>query len=465
MIFYKNSFVFQNFKVMERSDSTIRHSTIVIPLEGGIMSRSFKLPDLGEGIHEGEVLAVPVTAGQGVNEGDIILEVETDKAAVEIPSPFTGSVQEIFVKPGDIVNVGDVMMTFSGGDEAQEVEEKKQTEGPAPPAEALAAVPPSAARTQTGPVPASPATRRLARELEVDLHRVTPTGPAGLVTAEDVRASADKGQVARETGTVSAVDAAEGPRTIISVPNLPDFTKWGSVERVPFRSIRRATARQMSLSWSQIPHVNSQDVVDVTKLEAFRQKHKAEIEAVGGKLTLTIFAIKAIATALKTYPNFNATLDTVNSEIVIKHYYNIGVAVSTDSGLIVPVVRDVDRKSIRELAVELNDLVQRTRTRKTTREEMQGGTFTISNAGAMGGGFFAPIINYPEVAIIGVGQARMQAVVREKGKDDFVIVPRLMMPIVLCIDHRVLDGADAIRFLKVLVDTLEDPDELFISMI
>jgi len=429
------------------------------------MSRSFKLPDLGEGIHEGEILSVPVTAGQEVNEGDIILEVETDKAAVEIPSPFTGSVQEIFVKPGDIVNVGDVIMTFSGGEEAEEVEEKKQTEVPVPPAEVLAAVPPSTARTQTGPVPASPATRRLARELEVDLHLVTPTGPAGLVTAEDVRASADKGQVVRETATASAVDAAEGPGIVISKPELPDFTKWGSVERVPFRSIRRATARQMSLAWSQIPHVNSQDVVDVTKLEAFRQKHKAEIEAVGGKLTLTIFAIKAIATALKTYPNFNATLDTANSEIVIKHYYNIGVAVSTDSGLIVPVVRDVDRKSIRELAVELNDLVQRTRTRKTTREEMQGGTFTITNAGAMGGGFFAPIINYPEVAILGVGQARMQPVAREKGKDNFVIVPRLMMPIVLCIDHRVLDGADAIRFLKVLVETLEDPDELLISMI
>ena len=429
------------------------------------MSRSFKLPDLGEGIHEGEILSVPVTAGQEVNEGDIILEVETDKAAVEIPSPFSGSVQEIFVKPGDIVNVGDVMMTFSGGEEAEEVEEKKQTEVPVPPAEALAAVPPWSARTQTGPVPASPATRRLARELEIDLHLVTPTGPAGLVTAEDVRAFAHKGQVARETATASAVDAAEGPGIVISKPELPDFTKWGSVERVPFRSIRRATARQMSLAWSQIPHVNSQDVVDVTKLEAFRQKHKAEIEAVGGKLTLTIFAIKAIATALKTYPNFNATLDTANSEIIIKHYYNIGVAVSTDSGLIVPVVRDVDRKSIRELAVELNDLVQRTRTRKTTREEMQGGTFTITNAGAMGGGFFAPIINYPEVAILGVGQARMQPVAREKGKDNFVIVPRLMMPIVLCIDHRVLDGADAIRFLKVLVETLEDPDELLISMI
>jgi len=237
------------------------------------------------------------------------------------------------------------------------------------------------------------------------------------------------------------------------------------VERVAFRSIRRATARQMSLAWSQIPHVNSQDVVDVTKLEAFRQKHKAEIEGIGGKLTLTVFALKAIATALKTYPNFNATLDATNSEIIIKHYYNIGVAVNTDRGLIVPVIRDVDRKSIKELAVELNDLVQRTRAGKTKVEELQGGTFTITNAGAMGGGFFAPIINYPEVAILGTGQARMQPVVREQEKGNFVIVPRLMMPVALCIDHRVLDGADAIRFLKVLSDTLEDPDELLISMI
>jgi pyruvate dehydrogenase E2 component (dihydrolipoamide acetyltransferase) len=432
---------------------------------GGKMSRSFKLPDLGEGIHEGEVLAVLVTAGQEIKEGDIIIEVETDKAAVEIPSPYTGSVQEIFVKPGDIVNVGDVMMTFTGGEEIEEVEEKKQTDEPTPAVESVTAVSQPPVRATTGPVPASPATRRLARELGVNLDRVTPTGPAGLVTAEDVRAFADKGSVVAEATTAPAVSSAEGQPAAISKPDLPDFTKWGSVERIPFRSIRRATARQMSLAWSQIPHVNSQDVVDVTKLEAFRQKHKTEIKAIGGKLTLTVFAIKAIATALKTYPNFNATLDTANSEIIIKHYYNIGVAVNTDSGLIVPVVRDVDRKSIRDLAVELNDLIERTRARKTTLEEMQGGTFTITNAGAMGGGFFAPIINYPEVAILGVGQARMQPVVREKEKGDFVIVPRLMMPIVLCIDHRVLDGADAIRFLKVLVDTLEDPDELLISMI
>ena len=429
------------------------------------MSQAYKLPDLGEGIHEGEILAVMVKVGQEVKEGDIILEVETDKAAVEIPSPHTGRIEEIFVKPGDVVNVGDVMMTFSGGEKAVDVAEKEPAETPANQAEKVAQAPSSPAQTTTGPVPASPATRRLAREMGVDLHQVNPTGPAGLVTAEDVRAFADKGPAGQKDVPTPAVSEAESHSAHVPIPALPDFEKWGAVERIPFRSIRRATARQMSLAWSQIPHVNSQDVIDVTKLEAFRQKHKAEIERVGGKLTLTVFALKAIATALKTYPNFNATLDTVNSEIIIKHYYNIGVAVNTDSGLIVPVVRDVDRKSIRELAVELNDLVQRTRARKTPVEEMQGGTFTITNAGAMGGGFFAPIINYPEVAILGVGQARMQPVAREKEKGNFVIVPRLMMPVVLCIDHRVLDGADAIRFLRVLVDTLEDPDELLISMI
>ncbi len=429
------------------------------------MSKSFKLPDLGEGIHEGEVLAVPVEVGQEVKEGDIILEVETDKAAVEIPSPYTGSIQEIFVKPGDIVNVGDVMMTFSNGEEARTVREEKPIEKPAAPAETVAAATRLSPAPKEGPVPASPATRRLARELGVDLHLVTATGPAGLVTAEDVRQFSQTGKADKEVPATSPPISDEVQPLPMSEPPLPDFTRWGSVERVPFRSIRRATGKQMTLAWSLIPHVNSQDVVDITKLEAFRQKHKTEIESAGGKLTLTVFALKAIATALKTYPNFNATLDTANAEIIIKQYYNIGVAVNTDRGLIVPVVRDVDRKSIKELSLELNDLVQRTRTRKTTLEEMQGGTFTITNAGAMGGGFFAPIINYPEVAILGVGQARMQPVVRDKGKGDFQIVPRLMMPVVLCIDHRVLDGADAIKFLRVIIDSLEDPDELLMSMV
>ena len=430
------------------------------------MSKSFKLPDLGEGIHEGEVLAVLVSVGQEVSEGDIILEVETDKAAVEIPSPYTGKVQEIFVKPGDVVNVGDVMMSFSNGDEvAKSVAEKPvPTTAESAPAE-ISATPPS---RKAGPVPASPATRRLARELGVDLHQITPTGPAGLVTAEDVRNFAEKGEVVvaapvdAETPEPVAVDM---PPSAISIPALPDFTKWGSVERVPFRSIRRATAKQMSLAWAQIPHVTSQDTIDITRLEAFRQKHKAEIESLGGKLTLTVFALKAVATALKAYPNFNATLDTQAGEIIIKQYYHIGVAVNTDKGLIVPVIRDIDRKSIKEISVELNELAQRTRDRKTKLDELQGGTFTISNAGAMGGGFFSPIINYPEVAILGMGQGRLQPVVRRKDDQDYEIVPRLIMPIVLCIDHRVLDGADAIRFLRVIIDSLEDPDELLMSMI
>jgi pyruvate dehydrogenase E2 component (dihydrolipoamide acetyltransferase) len=428
------------------------------------MARAFKLPDLGEGIHEGEILAVSVAVGQEVKEGDIILEVETDKAAVEIPSPFTGKIIEILVKTGDIVRVGDVMMTFDDGEEAQVTPAEPQAK-PAAATKAEAAVTLETTVRRKGPVPAAPATRRLARELGVDLEGVAGSGPTGLVTAEDVRAFAAKGPAAEKAVQAPAVTPIEDRPVPAAEPALPDFTKWGSVERVPFRSIRRATAKQMTLAWANIPHVHSQDQIDVTKLERFRQKHKAEIEAIGGKLTITVFALKAAATALKTYPNFNATLDLANSEIVIKNYYHIGIAVSTDSGLIVPVVRDVDRKSIKELAVELNDLVQRTRARKTPLEEMQGGSFTITNAGAMGGGYFAPIINYPEVAIMGLGQARMQPVFRPKPEGQPEIVARLMMPVVLCIDHRVLDGADAIKFLKVIKDSLEDPDELLMSMI
>jgi pyruvate dehydrogenase E2 component (dihydrolipoamide acetyltransferase) len=429
------------------------------------MSRAFKLPDLGEGVHEGEVLAVHVSVGQEVKEGDIILEVETDKAAVEIPSPFSGTVAEILVKPGDTVKVGDVMMTFGNGEEAEadEVEKRPDLQPEAPDTENAAS--PPVARTQKGPVPASPATRRLARELGVDLHQVTPTGSGGLVTADDVRAFAASGKDVVEAPAAGKVVPAEAPAVTIPSPELPDFAKWGPVERVPFRSLRRATAKQMVIAWSQIPHVASQDQVDITKLEAFRQKHKAEIQAVGGRLTMTVFALKAVATALKTYPQFNATLDVEAGEIIIKKYFHIGVAVNTDSGLIVPVVRDVDRKSIKELSIELNDLVEQTRSRKISLDDLQGGSFTITNAGAMGGGYFAPIINFPEVAILGMGQGRMQPAVMDKGSGKHEIVPRLIMPIVLCIDHRVLDGADAIKFLKLVIDALEDPDELLIAMI
>ncbi len=430
------------------------------------MSRAFKLPDLGEGVHEGEVLAVHVSTGQEVKEGDIILEVETDKAAVEIPSPFTGTVAEVRVKPGDTVKVGDVMMTFSNGEEAETAEEPTPAAAPIESAEIAEPAPIAETGERKGPVPASPATRRLARELSVDLQQVPPTGPGGVVTADDVRAFAEKGpDTAGPPAVAEVIPEAQTADMVIPSPSLPDFSRWGPVDRVPFRSIRRATAKQMVIAWSQIPHVTSQDQVDVTKLEAFRQKHKADIEAEGGRLTMTVFAIKAVATALKMYPQFNATLDVAAGEIVYKNYFHIGVAVNTENGLIVPVIRDVDRKSIKEISIELHDLVQRTRSRKVALEELQGGTFTITNAGAMGGGYFAPIINFPEVAIMGMGQGRLQPAVVEKGDGEHEIAPRLIMPIVLCIDHRVLDGADAIQFLKTVIEALEDPDELLISMI
>jgi pyruvate dehydrogenase E2 component (dihydrolipoamide acetyltransferase) len=220
----------------------------------------------------------------------------------------------------------------------------------------------------------------------------------------------------------------------------------------------------MSLAWSQIPHVNSQDYVDVTRLEVFRRRHRSEIEALGGRLTFTVFALKAVAAALKAHPRINASLDTAAGEIVLKRYYHIGVAVNTAEGLVVPVVREVDNKSVKELAVELNALVQRAHARKISLEEFQGGTFTITNAGALGGWMFSPIINPPQVAILGMGQGRLQpAVVR--GKKGLAIAARLIMPAVLCIDHRVLDGADAVNFLKLFKQIMEDPDQLLMSMV
>jgi pyruvate dehydrogenase E2 component (dihydrolipoamide acetyltransferase) len=423
------------------------------------MARTFELPDLGEGIHEGEVIAVLVAVGDEVKEGDPILEVETDKASVEIPSPYTGKVEEILVKAGDIVKVGDVLIKFSNG-EAAEKELEKQ---PVKPIET--ATPMTASTTKAGPVPASPATRRLARELGIDLYHVAPTGQGGLVTAEDVRNFAEKGQQVEEVAEGEPMPIVEAAPFSVPTPTLPDFSKWGPVERIPLRSIRRATAKRMALSWSQIPHVSSQDDVDITKLEVLRRRHKIDIEAQGGKLSLTAFAVKAVAAALKKYPNFNVSVDAANSEIVRKDYYHIGVAADTEDGLIVPVIRDADRKSITQISIELNELVQKTRDRKVSLAELQGGTFTITNIGAAGGrGHFAPIINYPEVAILGMSAARMKPVVVKKDMSGYEIVPRLIMPVVLTIDHRVLDGMDSTRFLEFFRNALEDPGNLLMAI-
>ncbi|MFZ0727735.1 MAG: dihydrolipoamide acetyltransferase family protein [Desulfobacterales bacterium] len=455
------------------------------------MARSFKLPDLGEGIHEGEVIAVLVKAGDEVKEGDPILEIETDKASVEIPSPFTGTVREIKVKAGDVVKVGDLLMTFSDGAADGEKEEKEKPvqepdrkrpgqEKQMPPTEKEAQAAAPAAETarqpqngrradapseSKGPVPASPATRRLARQLGVDLRAVTPSGPAGLVTAEDVRAFASQGP--------RAEGAAEAPPSVTesmgvaaaSPPALPDFTKWGPVERIPLRSIRKATARQMALAWSQIPHVSSQDDIDVTRLEALRRRHKEAVEKQGGRLTLTVFAVKAAAAALRRFPQFSVSLDVDKDEIIRKHYHHVGVATDTGEGLVVPVLRHADRKSITELAVEIRQLVERTRARKVELEELQGGTFTITNIGAAGGrGHFAPIINYPEAAILGMGAARLKPVIVTADTGSNKLAARMILPVVLAIDHRVLDGVDAAHFLEFFRSALENPEKMLLSI-
>ena len=303
------------------------------------------------------------------------------------------------------------------------------------------------AAEKSRPVPAAPATRRLAREQGIDLQQVEGSGPGGRVTAEDLRAHAEGGE--KTTGRKSA--------------ELPDFGQWGEVERKPFRSVRRATARQMSLAWEKIPHVMHREMADVTELEAFRRRYKREIEDKGGKLTLTVLLMKALTAALREYPDFNASLDEENGEIIVKQYHHIGVAVSTEQGLLVPVVRDVDRKSVTELAVELTALAERTRQGKIEREEMRGGSFTITNPGPIGGDSFTPIINYPEAAILGVGSARLEPVITGD-MENYQLTPRLRVPLCLVYDHRLNDGANAARFLHRIVETLHDPQSFLLNV-
>ncbi len=438
------------------------------------MAFEFKLPDLGEGIHEGEIVEVFIAVGDQIAEGDPLLEVETDKAVTAIPSPYTGTVSEVRIAAGDSVHVGDVLVVFEGGAAKpvapqqaaahQKPSSPKTAPGGAP---STSAGEPAQAKTVGGgrrpPVPASPATRRLARELGVDLNAVQPTGPEGLVTSEDVR---------RHAANVSPTDEDQGEEDAemfpvglpAAAPALPDFAQWGPVEIEPLRSVRKVTARQMALSWSQIPHVSNQGEVDVTDLEALRQRHAPQLAQAGGRLTLTVFAAKAAAAALKRFPRFNASLDMAGERIIIKHYCHVGIAVASPRGLIVPVLRGVDRKSIRELASDFQGLVERARAGKTPLEELQGGTFTITNAGAVGGGHFTPIINFPQVAILGLGRAALKPVVRADAAGEPEIVPRLMMPLVLSFDHRIADGADAIRFMQAVVGSLEDPEAMLLSV-
>ena len=448
------------------------------------MSVTFVLPELGENIESGTVTAVLVSVGDTVTKDQTVVELETDKAVLDVPSPETGTVIEINVKEGDTLRVGDVVLVVdeSGATAAPEPEPKVaeassepapqalEETGPepideSPDAEAVPAPEPSAPATSAPSPPArtsapkenkkpkravraAPSVRRFARELGVDIHEVTTVEPSGRVTIADVKAFV-KHQRSR---TAATTGGTTGERRSSATP-LPDFTKWGRVEREPMSNVRMATARQMAAAWSTIPHVTQHDKADTTELEKFRKEygHRAQ-ENGGGKLTPTAILVKVLASALKESPEFNVSIDMEKKEIIKKHYCNIAVAVDTDRGLLVPVIQGVDTKSITEISAELNAMAERARNRKTKLDELQGACITITNLGGIGGTAFTPIVNPPEVAILGVSRSSMEPVYK-----DGEFVPRLMMPMSLSYDHRVIDGANAARFLRWICVAVEQP--------
>jgi len=446
------------------------------PAAGG--ATDFRLPELGENIDQGDLVRLMISPGSKVSEGQPVMELETDKAVVEVPSSVTGTVKEIQVKEGQKVKVGQVIFTLEGGSSMQPEKTKHapvehiseqhearlsvqaaiQAEGKTPAQVFLPDQPqPSAPKTfampeQLGkvagtehraPAPAAPHVRRLAREVGVDIYEVKGTGPGGRISEDDVKAHA-------KALLTSAAKSPQGHH--FAQPELPDFTKFGKVERVSMRGVRRKTAQHLWEAWTTIPHVTQQDKADITELEQLRARFAPKAQEAGGKMTVTAIALKVCASALKVFPQFNASIDMGKEEIIYKQYVNIGVAVDTDRGLLVPVLHDVDKKNIVELAAELTQLSKKARDKKLTPSEMEGGTFTITNLGGVGGTGFSPIVNYPEVAILGLSRASMEPVWMN-GKFE----PRQVLPLSLSYDHRLIDGADAARFLRWIAEAFEQP--------
>ncbi|HTW31588.1 MAG TPA: dihydrolipoyllysine-residue acetyltransferase [Candidatus Sulfotelmatobacter sp.] len=441
----------------------------------------FKLPELGENISQGDLVRLMIAPGTKVSEGQPVMELETDKAVVEVPSSVSGVVKEVKVKEGEKIKVGQVIFTLEGGAAASApsrprttpVEhvsgqhgarlafqaairaEGKTEEQALPPDYPQPSSPVFSMPVQLGkvagtehrqPVPAAPHVRRLAREIGVDIYEVKGSGPGGRISEDNVKAYA-KALVS------AAASAAQTPRAgHFAQPVLPDFSKWGKIERVSMRGVRRKTAEHLAEAWNTIPHVTQQDRADITELEQLRARFAPKAEEAGGKMTVTAIALKVCAAALKVFPQFNASIDIEKEEIVYKQYINIGVAADTDRGLLVPVIRDVEKKNIVELAVELSQLSKKARDKKLTPADMEGGTFTITNLGGIGGVGFTPIVNFPEVAILGLSRSRMEPE-WINGKFE----PRLILPLSLSYDHRMIDGADAARFLRWIAEAFEQP--------
>lgn len=470
---------------VETKTEAVKQAQPVAPASGGGGGTlEFKLPELGENIEQGDVVRVLIKPGDRIQDGEPVIELETDKAVVEVPSSVSGTVKQVMVREGQKAKVGAVIFTFEGGaspapaakapeqakapaaeksedvsssqlarhsfQAARKAEGKEEHEAFPPDAHkgpAHEVIPPQLLKDAGGehrpPVPASPAVRRLAREIGVDIYEVKGTGSNGRISEEDVKNHAK----AVITGAIQAAPGVARPEI-----KLPDFSKWGPIEKVGMRAVRRKTAEHLTVAWTTIPHVTQHDKADITELEELRKRFASKAELAGGKMTVTAIALKVIASALKVFPQFNATVDMEHEEIIYKRYIHIGVAVDTDRGLLVPVIKNVDQKNIIELATELAQISTKAKNKTLKPEDMEGGTFTITNLGGIGGTYFTPIVNHPEVAILGMSRSRMEPVwMHEKFE------PRLIMPLSLSYDHRLIDGADAARFLRWVVEALEQP--------
>jgi pyruvate dehydrogenase E2 component (dihydrolipoamide acetyltransferase) len=425
-----------------------------------------RLPNLGEGVDSGSVVSLFVNVGDEVTKGQTLLELENEKAVAPIPSPAEGRVTAIRVKQGDKISVGQVILTLGKPEaetppssEPQRPPESEQRVEGAPEPEAApargseaavaAAQPPpdtSSARKAGFPPPASPSIRKLAKDLGIDLTRVRGSEHGGRIVLSDLRAYIQSLQ------QIAFAQRKEAPRAPAAEP--VDFAKWGPVSAKPLSQLRQVISRRMTESWTTVPHVTQFDRADLTKVNDLRKKHAPAYEGQGARLTVTSFVLKAVVAVLKKHPIFNASLDEAAQQIVTKDYFHIGVAVDTEAGLLVPVIRDADSKSMLQLSKEIQELADKARSRKLALDDMRGGTFTISNQGGIGSAHFTPIINKPESAILGLGRGAMEPVVR--GSE---IVPRLLLPLALSYDHRLIDGATAARFMVDLVGELENFSE------